>query len=137
MRTLAHMTAPSPIPPVQAAYDAMPSASRDTLLAVRAMIYDLAADLPVGRIEETLKWGQPSYATPDTKAATPIRLGVTKTGTAAIFTHCQSSVMADFQAICSPDLIFDGNRALHLPADAMPPLKNLTPLLHAALTYRL
>lgn len=135
------MTPPAPTPAptstVQAAFNAMPSATRDTLLAIRTMIYDLAADLPVGRIEETLKWGQPSYATPDTNAATPIRLGVTKSGTPAIFTHCQSSVMSDFQSICGTGFTFDGNRALHLPADAMPPLDSLTPLLRAALTYRI
>ena len=131
------MTPPVPTPTAQAAFDAMPEPARDTLLKIRTMIYRLAADLPVGRIEETLKWGQPSYATPDTKAATPIRLGVTKTGTPAIFTHCQSSVMADFQSICGTGFTFDGNRALHLPADALPPLDNLAPLLRAALTYRI
>ena len=85
----------------------MSEPARDTLLKIRAMIYVLAADLPVGRIEETLKWGQPSYATPDTKAATPIRLGITKNGTPAIFTHCQSTVMGDFQAICGPGYTFE------------------------------
>ncbi len=115
----------------------MPNDARETLLSIRALIYDIGAALPVGRIEETLKWGQPSYATPDTKAATPIRLGVAKSGVPAIFTHCQSTVMSDFQAICGPDFIFDGNRALHLPPDNMPDLNALTPLIRAALTYRL
>ena len=115
----------------------MPNDARETLLSIRALIYDIGAALPVGRIEESLKWGQPSYATPDTKAATPIRLGVAKSGVPAIFTHCQSTVMSDFQAICSPDFIFDGNRALHLPPDNLPDLNALTPLIRAALTYRL
>jgi len=101
------------------------------------MIFDIAATLPVGPVEETLKWGQPSYSTPQTKAATPIRLSVTKKGDVGVFTHCQSSVMSDFQALAPPDLRFDGNRALLLDAAALPAPDQIAPLINAALTYRL
>ncbi len=106
-------------------------------MALRALIYDIAATLPVGRIEESTKWGQPSYATPDTKAATPIRLGLTKSGEVAVLTHCQTTVIGDFRALESPDMRFDGNRALLLPADQPPPLDEIAPLIRAALTYHL
>lgn len=119
------------------AFAAFPPSAQDTLLALRRMIYDLAADLPVGPIEETTKWGQPSYATPKTKAATPIRLGVAKSGEAALFTHCQTRVMSDFQAIAPRTLEFDGNRAVHIPAGQSVNLDELAPLIRAALTYHL
>ena len=106
-------------------------------MCLRALIYDIAATLPVGRLEESTKWGQPSYATPDTKSATPIRLGLTKSGDVAVFTHCQTTVMGDFRALAPPDMRFDGNRALLLSADQPPPLDEIAPLIRAALTYHL
>lgn len=131
------MTQPFTCNRARDAFAAFPRPARETLMAVRTLIYDIADTLPVGRIAETTKWGQPSYSTPETKSATPIRLGVTKSGQAAIFTHCQSSVMSDFRALASVDLEFDGNRALHLPRHQPPPLDELAPLIRAALTYRL
>ncbi len=131
------MTQPFASPAARDAFAAFPQPARDTLLALRAMIYDIGAALPVGRIEESTKWGQPSYATPDTKSATPIRLGLSKAGDPAIFTHCQSTVMADFRALAPANMHFDGNRAVHIPANQPSALDELAPLIRAALTYRL
>ena len=130
------MKAPTPPPAIQSALDAMPDDVRAALLPVRDLIYKLATELSVGRIEETLKWGQPSYTTPDTKVATPIRLGVSKTGRPAIFTHCQSTVMTNFQNTCPPEFEFDGNRALYLEPAGDIAMEKIAPLIGAALTYR-
>ena len=81
--------------------------------------------------------GQPSYTTPDTRAATPIRLAGTKFDRVAILTHCQSTVMSDFRALAPPELQFDGNRALHLDPTTAVLINKITPLIRAALTYRL
>jgi len=124
-------------PSVRAAFDAFDPVPRALLLTLRTAIFDTAKTLPVGRIEETLKWGQPSYATPNTRAATPIRLGVTKTGDVGVFTHCQSTVMSDFRALAPPHMRFDGNRALLLPPSKPFVINDITPLIRAALSYRL
>ncbi|MGJ8610082.1 MAG: DUF1801 domain-containing protein [Octadecabacter sp.] len=131
------MTPPILSPAADAAYADIPQPARDILMALRALIFEVAATLPVGRVEETTKWGQPSYATPDTKSATPIRLGITKSGDVAVFTHCQTTVMGDFRALAPPDMRFDGNRAVLLPADQPPSLDEIAPLIRAALTYHL
>ena len=48
-----------------------PAALRDALLELRALILEVALETEaVGRLEETLKWGQPSYLTPATKSGT-------------------------------------------------------------------
>ena len=123
---------------VQAAFERFDPAVRETLAAVRAMIYAEAAALPqIGRLAETLKWGQPAYLTPDRKAATTIRLGAPKAGGAAVFTHCQSSVMAEVQALAGPSVQFEGNRALLLEAGADLPEPALRHLIRRALTYHL
>lgn len=131
------MRHPFQTPAIKAAFDAFDPNQRTALLALRDLIFDTAASLPVGRIEESLKWGQPSYATPDTHAATPIRLAVTKSADIAILTHCQSTAMSDFRALAPPDMRFDGNRALLVdPKDAVA-IRDITPLIRGALTYHL
>lgn len=131
------MPHPKPTPATQGAFDKANPAARAHMLTLRDLIFDIASELPVGAVEESLKWGQPSYATSDTKSGTPIRLAVTKDGDVAVLTHCQTTVMSDFRALAPPDMRFDGNRALHLsPADPIP-LGAIAPLIRAALTYRL
>src|ERR1700730_3655825 len=63
-------------PAVDAAFGAYPKALRTRLLALRRLIFETAATTEgVGEREETLKWGQPSYLTPDTGSGSTIRLG--------------------------------------------------------------
>ncbi len=131
------MTQPFASPNVRDAFAAFPQPAHDTLLSLRAMIFEIGETLPIGRIEESTKWGQPSYATPETNLATPIRLGLSKTGDPAVFTHCQTTVMSDFRALAPANMAFDGNRAVHLSVHSPPNLNELAPLIRAALTYRL
>ena len=66
-------------PAAEAAFADFDDGARTALLRVRAMIFDIARKTQgVGRLEEALKWGQPSYLTPDTKSWSPIRLGAPK-----------------------------------------------------------
>lgn len=123
-------------PAVEAVFAGMDAADRAALLTLRQLIFDTALRLPdVGRIEETLKWGQPAYITADTKSGTTIRLAVLKTGGVAMLTHCQTSVMSDFQKLFGEDFAFDGNRAVHLDSHRPLPLKKLGLLVTSALTY--
>lgn len=125
-------------PKVRAAFAAFPDLERGKLLELRGLIFRVADETPgVGRIEETLKWGQPAYLTPETKAGSTIRLGVPKTGGVAIYTHCQSSIMADFQAVAPDRMTFEGNRGVHLPVEGDLPEDALAILIRGALTYHL
>ncbi len=63
-------------PKVEAAFHVFPSAVRKKLLRLRRLIFDVANKTEgVGEIEETLKWGQPSYLTPQSKSGSTIRIG--------------------------------------------------------------
>lgn len=121
---------------VAAAFAAFPEAERDGLLVLRDLIFDTAATLPeVGRIEETLKWGQPAYLTPETGSGTTLRLGVPKTGGFALFVHCQTTVIPEFRTLFGEDFAYDGNRAVIFETvqDLRPDA--LRPLIASALTY--
>ena len=108
------------------------------LLQLRSVIFEVAAETQgVGRIEETLKWGQPAYLTPETKSGSTIRLGVPKSGGIAIFAHCQTSIIPDFDALFPGDFTMDGNRAVRLPANGDLPLDALRMLIRNGLTYHL
>ena len=125
-------------PNVEHAFAAFPEAERPKLLELRELIFEVAAETEgVGALDETLKWGQPAYLTPETKSGTTIRLGLPKSGGFAIYTHCQTTVMSEFQAIFPEDFIFDGNRALHLTTKADLPRDRLALLIQRALTYHL
>jgi hypothetical protein len=83
-------------PRVEAAFAAFPDSTRDALLGMRALIFQTAAETAgVGPVEETLKWGQPAYLTRETGAGTTIRLGVPKAGGAAIYVHCQTTIIGE------------------------------------------
>jgi len=54
-------------PAVKRRFDSFAPEARAGLLALRALIFQTAATIPgVGQVQETLKWGQPAYLTPDT-----------------------------------------------------------------------
>ena len=90
---------------------------RKPLLAVRQLIFDLSREIePKVRIEESLKWGQPSYV-PVPKTGTPIRLGTTKDDRAAIFVHCQTTLISGLAADNPHGLITRDNRTVVLPPD--------------------
>ncbi len=130
-----------PDPSVQAALDALPDHLRPTLLALRDLILETVADLPrTHPLLETLKWGQPSYLPQRPRVGSTIRLGATKDGShAALFFHCQTSIISDFRAGpgADADLGYDGNRAILLdPARDLPRDLLRLPIRHA-LTYHL
>lgn len=131
------MKHPYQSPGVAAAFAAIPEPARTTMTDLRTVIFDIAADLPIDGLNESLKWGQPSFLGKRPNSGTPIRLGLTKSGDLAILAHCQSTVISDFRALAPQGLRFDGNRALLLRPDQRPEPAILAPLIRAALTYRL
>src|SRR5262249_19134376 len=75
-------------PAVKAKFATYAPAQRRQLEAMRALVLDVArATAGVGAIEETLKWGQPSYLTPETKSGTTIRIDAHPSGGAAMYVN--------------------------------------------------
>lgn len=123
---------------MRGAFDTIPDPARGWLLTLRRTIFEVAADTPgVGAISETLKWHQPAYLTDATKSGTTIRLGVSKTGSAALFVHCQTTIVADFQAQFPDDFTYEGNRAVLFSSKAEMTGVPVRLLIRSALTYHL
>lgn len=122
---------PDPDAAIAAAFDAFPVDCRRGALALRALIFEIAAEVP-GPLEEALRWGQPAYLTP--KGST-LRLGAPKVGGFALYAHCQSRVIPDFRDRFPTEFRYEGNRAVLFddPTDIRADL--LAGLIRHALTY--
>jgi hypothetical protein len=125
-------------PNVEQTFTAFPQDARRGLLSIRELIFDVAARTDgVGELQETLKWGQPAYLTPQTKSGSTIRLGIPKQGGFAIYTHCQTTIISEFQDIFPDEFSYEGNRAIHFQSGADLSLDRLQLLIKRALTYHL
>ena len=101
-------------PAVADVFQRCPPRLRATLLGLRDLIYDVAATTEgVGRLEETLKWGQPSYLTPETKSGSTLRIGATKDGRhAGLYVHCQTDILSSFRDRFPDAFRYQGERAI-------------------------
>lgn len=127
-------------PAVAAVFDAYPEPVKGALQSLRTLILDTAADLEgVGEIEETLRWGQPSYLTTTTKSGTMIRIDRVKSAPDryALYVHCQTSLIETFKARYPDELTYDGNRAVLFDAKEAFPDDVVRHCVQLALTYRL
>ena len=126
-------------PVVDAVFDAYPKPVKARLLALRRLIFDTAkATKGVGALKETLKWGQPSYLTPETKSGSTIRIDQVKPvpGQYAVYFHCQTNLVETFRELY-PELRYGGNRCILLNADDKVPEAALRHCVALALTYHL
>jgi len=122
---------------VESVFSAYPKPVKARLLALRRLIFDTAkATKGVGALEETLKWGQPSYLTPETRSGSTIRIDQVKSveGQYAVYFHCQTNLVETFRELY-PELHYSGNRAILLDAQKKVPEAELRHCVALALTY--
>ena len=110
---------------------------RATLRDVRDLIYATAAATDgVGPLEETLRWGEPSYLTSKSGSGTTVRLGWKPAmgETCAVHVHCQTNLIATCRQLYPNELRYDGKRSVLLQAGE--PLPDaLGHIIELALTY--
>jgi Domain of unknown function (DU1801) len=129
---------PFETPDVEAKFASYPALTQTGLLTLRALIFEVAKTTPrIGPLQETLKWSQPAYLTPTTKSGSTIRLGPTNQGGFAIYTHCQTTLIADFQKLFPNDFTYEANRAIHFESGVTLPFEQLRLFISSALTYHL
>jgi len=125
-------------PAVDAVFKAYPKILRGRLLALRRLILETAATTEgVGVLQETLKWGQPSYLTPASRSGSTIRIGEVKDNTSqyAMYVHCQTDLVATFRELYPKELNFGGNRSIIFDVDDELPDAALRHCVALALTY--
>ena len=117
-----------------------PTEIRKKLMFLRRLIFETAAETPgVGRIEEALRWGEPSYLTPETGSGSMIRINQRSDGYGnyAMYVHCQTDLVATFKRIYPGLFVYEGNRAILFDKDEKVPVDRLRHCISLALTYHL
>jgi hypothetical protein len=125
---------------VDAVFSAYPKPIKAKLLALRRLIFDTAkATKGVGALQETLKWGQPSYLTPQTKSGSTIRIDRMKSEANgyAVYFHCQTDLVDTFRELYPTQMRYGGNRSILLNAGEDVPEAALRHCVALALTYHL
>lgn len=112
---------------------------RQRLLQLRRLILETARqNAAVGELEETLKWGQPSFLTVKPKTGTTVRID--KDGSdasdVALFVNCQTSLVSEWRVLY-PHLRYGGNRSVHFRADEPLPEAEICQMVSMALRYHL
>lgn len=124
---------------VSRAFDAFPAPLRKRLLWVRELIFaTAAAHEDIGRLTETLKWGEPAYLTEATGSGSTIRLGRLKDSAhAAILFNCKTTLVDTFRERFPDQFEYRQTRALLLPVSGRLPKQELSVCLSLALKYHL
>ncbi len=96
-------------------FERYPAHVQPHLLRLRQLIIDTASETEgVGQLEETLKWGEPSYLTSQTKSGSTIRIDWKSRAPDhyAMYFNCQTTLVSTFREMYADQLIFEGNRSV-------------------------
>ena len=116
-------------PDVLEIFETYPEEIKSKLMFLRQLIFEVASRTDgVGELEETLKWGQPSYLTTQTKSGSLIRIDQIKSQEEmyAMFFHCQTTLVDTFKEMYRDKFEFDGNRSLIFSVKNKVPVKELS-----------
>jgi len=121
-------------PAVADVFNNYPSAMRKKLLFLRALIFETAAELNVGVIEETLKWGEPSYIA---KQGSTIRMDWKPRAPEhyALYFNCKTTLVETYEALYGNLFCYEGNRAIIFTRLELVPVKQLKHCIALSLQY--
>jgi hypothetical protein len=122
-------------PKVAGVFDNYPVHVKERLLFLRDLIINAASEIDgLNYLEETLKWGEPSYLTKfgstvrmDWKEKTPEQF--------AIYFKCTSMLVPTFKILYNGLFTFERKRAIVFNLEDKIPVKELKQCISLALTY--
>ncbi|GAA4108793.1 DUF1801 domain-containing protein [Aquimarina addita] len=122
-------------PSVESVFKKYPSTVRIKIVRLRTLILETAnEEKGIHVIEETLKWGEPSYLV---KKGSTIRIDwkSEKPNQYAIYFKCTSKLIPTFKTVYKDTFSFEGNRAIIFQMDDEIPTAELKKCILSALTY--
>jgi hypothetical protein len=122
-------------PEVELVFNNYPDSVRNKMLALRKLVVKSAIGIDgIAALEETLKWGEPSYLT---KNGSTIRMDWKSKSPKqyAMYFKCTSRLVGTFKIIFKDTFHFEGNRAIVFQLDDEIPAEKLKQCIKAALTY--
>jgi len=123
-------------PRVKEKFDEYPAKVRKKIKYLRKLIIDTAKENEeVTQLEETLKWGEPSYLT---KKGSTIRIDWKEKKSPdqyAMYFKCTSKLVSTFKEIYGDTFKYENTRAILFTFDDKVPTKELKDCIEMALTY--
>ena len=122
-------------PGVAEIFQAYPKHMRNKLMFLRQLVFDVASETEgVGELEETLKWGEPSYVA---KGGSTIRIDWKESvpDQYAMYFHCKTKLVDTFKELYSDRFTFEGNRAIVFYENDEIPVEDLKHCISLSLTY--
>lgn len=122
-------------PEVAKIFEHYPEPMRQKLMRLRQLIIDTALDCNnTETLEETLKWGEPSYLI---KGGSTIRVDWKHSAPEqyALYFHCKTKLVDTFKELYGNILKFDGNRAIVFHQNDEIPLEQVKHCILLSLTY--
>ncbi|EJG1664646.1 DUF1801 domain-containing protein [Vibrio parahaemolyticus] len=115
-------------------FDEYPDNARVRLEELRNLVFQVASELELGEVDETIKWGEPSYSV---KTGSPLRMDwkLKSPNSYYLFFNCQTKLIDTFRELYSDELVFQGNRAIVLSLSKPLPETVIKSCLELALTY--
>lgn len=111
-------------------------AALEQLRPLRRLVLDTAAAANgVGPIEESLKWGEPSYAPLKKGIGSSVRIAPRRDGKVSMNFICHTGLVAKFRELYPDALGFEGNRTIVIDPDTPLPEAELRHCIGMALTY--
>ncbi len=102
-------------PELEKKYQSHPAHVRPKIAFLRELILDVASHCEgVGELEETLKWGEPAFLTPETKSGTTIRIDWKdkKPDQYSMYFNCRTTLIDSFKSLFPQAFQYEGNRAI-------------------------
>ncbi len=120
-------------PKVATVFESYPEGFTEKLQHLRQLIIDTAAEIGIPELEETLKWGQPSYLA---RKGSTVRLGWKKANNHyAVYFKCTSKLVLTFKEIYGDIFNYEQNRAIEFTLADEVPAKELKHCISMALQY--
>ena len=122
-------------PEFELIFNNYPNPVKNKLFALRALIIEVANQIEgLTKLEETLKWGEPSF---HTKNGSTIRIDwkKSKPNQYAMYFQCTSRLVPTFKMIYNNTFRFEGSRALIFQIENDIPKDELKKCIKIALTY--
>lgn len=118
-----------------AKFASYPPPARQRLQQIRELILALAAEHQLGAVDESLKWGEPSYKV---RSGSPVRMDwkAKDPDHTALYFICTTTLVETFREIYGDELNFEGKRAILLDLNQPLPEAPLRHCLELAMRYQ-
>ena len=121
-------------PQVETKFRNYPDTIREKLITLRSLILETAEEMGLTELEETLKWGEPSYLA---KHGSTLRMDWKEKAPDqfAMYFSCSTRLVETFRELYRDVFSFEGNRAIIFQLTDELPVSELKACIQATLCY--